>query len=107
MSTVPMNLLTAQTADDFTQLGKELIDIQALLQAQAYELTEHDTVPDWMQPWPVDMQTVFCCPTWNQWMVQQLQQWQPTEDQIPLTITNLVKATVFYLRSSELDQLPT
>ena len=28
MSTVPMNLLTAQTADDFTRLGKELIDIQ-------------------------------------------------------------------------------
>jgi len=107
MSTVPMNLLTAQTADDFTQLGKELIDIQALLQAQAYELSEQDIVPDWMQSWPIDMQTVFCCPTWNQWMVQKLQQWQTTDDQVPLTITNLVKATVFYLRSGELDQLPT
>ena len=101
-----MQLLEAKTPEQFTQLGKQLVEVRALLHAQSYQLTATDDIPVWVRIWPAEMQQVFCCPTWNQWMVQQMQQWQLHEQQIPLAITNLVKATVFYLRSGELDQLP-
>lgn len=107
-SSTLMQLLNAQTPEQFTDLGRQLVDVRALLHADAFELTESDSVPDWIRAWPAEMQTVFCCPTWNSWMLQQIQQWESQLDQqqIPLAMTNLVKATVFYLRSGELDQLP-
>lgn len=98
-------LLTAETTDDFAQLGGELVPLQPLFQAEAFQLEASTTMPPWLRAWPEPMQTVFLCPDWNAWMTAQIQQWEANqvipESHIPLLITNLVKATVCYLRSRQ------
>ena len=96
-------LLAARTKEDFTQLGAEMIPLQPLCQAEAFQPDETTAVPQWIKAWPKPMQKVFLCPEWNNWMLEQIQQWKAkkkvNEEQIPLVITNLVKATAFYLLS--------
>ena len=100
----PLNrLLAAKTKEEFAQLAAEMVPLQPLFQAEVFQPDKTTAVPQWIKAWPKPMQTVFLCPEWNAWMLEQIQQWKAkgkvNEAQIPVVMTNLVKATVFYLIS--------
>ena len=98
-------LLAAKTKEEFAQLGAEMVPLQPLFQAEVFQPDKTTAVPQWIKAWPKPMQTVFLCPEWNAWMLEQVQQWKATgklnKEQTPLAISNLVKATVFYLLSNQ------